>query len=166
MSMDKYSDGERTTRKMRLARILLGTWLVFGGLTACSDHNPTVVFVGDAAADGKSEAGSPQDSVGGHDGGGAAEVVVAVDAGGPLGDVPLAVDLPPEANPVSDVANLDVNRAVDLFQAIDLPTALPTTIDAGRAIDGPGQALDGPGGTVLDLGADSSAAHDGDGIGG
>jgi hypothetical protein len=144
---------------MRLARILLGTWLVFGGLTACSDHNPTVVFVTDAAAAGKSEAGSPQDSVGSHDGGGGAEVAVAVDAGGPLVDV--AIDLPPEANPVSDVANLDVNRAVDLYQAIDLPTA----IDAGRAIDGAGQALDGPGRTVLDLGADSSAAHDGEGAG-
>jgi hypothetical protein len=146
---------------MRLARILLGTWLVFGGLTACSDHNPTVVFVTDAAAAGKSEAGSPQDSVGSHDGGGAAEVAIAVDAGGPLGDVPLAIDLSPEASPVSDVANLDVNRAVDLYQAIDLPTA----IDAGRAIDGAGQALDGPGGTVVDLGADSSAAHDGEGAG-
>ena len=148
---------------MRLVRILLGTWLVFGGLTSCSDHNPTVVFKLDAGTAGKSEAGTSQDGGGSHDGGATAEVAVAADVGGPLGDVPLALDLAPETNPVLDVANpLDVTRAADLNQAIDLSTAT----DTRRTIDGAGQALDGPGGTTLDLGIDSSAAQDSGGTGG
>jgi hypothetical protein len=144
---------------MRLARILVGAWLVLGGFTACSDHNPTVVFVGDAGADGKSEAGAAQDGGGSHDGG----VAVAADTRGLSIDVPSALDLAQETSSAVDVANTpDVNRAADVNQAIDLPTV----IDTSRAIDGAGQTLDGSGGTALDLGVDSSAASDGGGTGG
>ena len=148
---------------MRLARILVGAWLVLGGITACSDHNPTVVFTPDAGADAKSsEAGTPQDSGGSHDGG-SAEVTVAVDGAGPLLDVSSAVDQAPEVNLVVDVASSQdtgVDRAADL--AID---SSPAT-DTSRAIDGADSALDGPGGTPLDVGSDSSAVHDGGGTGG
>jgi len=148
---------------MRLARILVGAWLVLGGFTACSDHNPTVVFVGDAGADGKSEAGASQDGGGSHDGGVGKEVAVAADTGSVPVDVQSALDRAQETISGVDVANTpDVNPAADVNHAIDLPTA----IDTGRAIDGAAQAIDGSGGTALDLGVDSSATPDGGGTGG
>jgi hypothetical protein len=139
--------------------------MVLGGITACSDHNPTVVFTVDAAA-GKSEAGTSQDGGGSHDAGTAAEVAVAPDGGGPVPDVSTAGDLPPDADRISDVANtLDagVDRTVDLNQAVDNSPA----IDSSRTgIDSAGPAVDGSGGSALDVGADSSAVHDGGGAGG
>jgi hypothetical protein len=144
--------------------------MVLGGITACSDHNPTVVFTVDAAA-GKSDAGTSQDGGGSHDGGTAAEVAVAPDGGGPLADVPTGGDLPPDADRISDVASLpdvgvaDVgaDRALDSNQASDSATA----IDSSRTgTDSPGPAVDGSGGSTLDVGGDSSAAPDGGGAGG
>jgi hypothetical protein len=139
--------------------------MVLGGITACSDHNPTVVFTVDAAA-GKSEAGTSQDGGGSHDGGTGAEVAVAPDGGGPVADVPTAVDLPADAERISDVANApdaDADGTVDLSQAVDIPTA----IDSRRTgIDSAGPAVDGSGASALDVGVDSSAVHDGGGAGG
>jgi hypothetical protein len=166
---------------MRLARILLGTWLVFGGLTACSDHNPTVIFATDAATGGKIDVGTSQDGGGSHDGGAAAEVAVVADGGGSPVDVSAIRDLAQESNPVIDVANVpDVgaDRAADVNQASDSPPAIDTVrlIDgagptgAGPTVDGAGPTagptIDGSGGTALDLGVDSSAAPDGGGTGG
>jgi len=113
---------------MRSARYLVGAWLLLGGMAACSDHNPTVVFTVDAAA--KSEAGPAQDVGESYDGRPVAEV---------------AVDLTPDANPITDVAN---------------------ALDAGVdwAIDLNNQAVDGS--SALDVGFDSSAAYDGSRAGG
>ena len=139
--------------------------MVLGGITACSDHNPTVVFTVDAAA-GKSEAGTSQDGGGSHDAGTAAEVAVAPDGGGPVADVPTAFDLPADSDRISDVANLPdagVDRVVDLNQAVDSPTAM----DSNRnGIDSAGPAADGSAASALDVGVDSSAVHDGGGAGG
>ena len=148
---------------MRLARILIGVGLVLGGMTACSDHNPKVFFAADAGADGKSEAGAPQDGGGSHDGG---AVEVASD-GGALGvEVRLPIDLTVEANPSIDVASLAdtaLDRPVDQNQATDGPAA----IDSNRPeLDSAGPALDGPAGTLLEVGFDSSAVRDGGGTGG
>lgn len=139
--------------------------MVLGGIAACSDHNPTVVFTVDAAA-GKSEAGASQDGGGRLDGGTAADAAVATDSGGPVVDVPSAVDLAPDANRIIDLANpLDggVDRAADFGQAVDSSTAIDsirTVIDSG------GRALDGSGDSALDGGVDSSTVLDGGGTGG
>jgi hypothetical protein len=148
---------------MRLARILVATWLVLGGITACSDHNPTVIFTADAGADAKTEAGTSHDGGSSHDGG--TDVVTAKDDG-PASDVLVPVDLAPEASPAIDVASLPdagSDRAVDQAQALD--GAAPT--DSNRAErDGAGPALDGPAGTAPEVGIDSSAVHDGGGTAG
>ena len=139
--------------------------MALGGIAACSDHNPTVVFTADAAS-GKSEAGTSQDGGGSHDGGTAVEVAVATDGGGSVADVPTAGDLAPDASRIIDVGNpLDagVDRVVDLTQAVDSLTATDTN---RTEIDSAGPAVDGSGGSALDVGADSSAVHDGGGAGG
>jgi hypothetical protein len=127
---------------------------ILGGTTACNDHNPTVVFTGDAGGSGKSEAGSPQDSGGNHDGGGAADVAIAADVGSQSIDALLAVDLVPDVNPI--VLDGAIDRALDLNQAADGPVP----------IDGAGPALDGSGGFTLEVGVDLSARFDGSGVGG
>ena len=143
--------------KMRLVLVLAVAGLALGGITACKDHNPTVVFTGDAGTDGKTEAGAPQDGGGSHDGTAAAEAASATDVGGPTVDVPLAVDLASDVNGVIDVANpVDADHAVDLNQAIDSPAS----------IDGSGLAVDGTAGPAVDVGVDSSAPHDGGETGG
>jgi len=151
---------------MRLARSLFGTWLVLGGITACSDHNPTVVFVVDAGVDGKSEAGSPQDGGGtGHDGGAFAEVAVAAEVGGSVVDVRPAVDQAPDANPPSDVAippDVVADQAADLKLSIDSPPA----VDADRAMDGANWVYDGAAAMARDGEIELSAALDGGGTGG
>ena len=160
---------------MRLARILVGAWLVLGGVTACSDHNPTVVFTGDAGVDGKGEAGIVQDGGGNHDGGTVAEVAVTVDGGGPAFEVLLPVDLAPQANPSPDASApvdlgvgpdlaLDSNRTTDSPAAADVR---PAAIDVSpAAIDGASPTLDGSAGTSLEVGIDSSTVHDGGGTAG
>jgi hypothetical protein len=111
-------NGKEMRLEMRLARALALAGAILGGTTACDDHNPTVVFTGDAGGSGKSEAGSPQDSGNGHDGGVAADVAVATDFGGQSLDAPLAVDVAPDVNPIvlDGAASVDVgiDRAVDL----------------------------------------------------
>jgi len=149
---------------MRLARILVGTWLVLGGITACSDHNPTVVFVGDAGVDGRGETGTPLDGGGSsHDSGAAAEV--AAEVGGPVVDVRPADAQAPDANPAIDVAippDVAADRVLDLNLSIDSPPA----VDTNGAIDGASSVLDGVAATSLDVGFDSSPAFDGGGTGG
>jgi len=125
---------------MRLAGILVATSLLLGGVTACSDHYPTVVFTGDAGVDGKGGAGTSLDGGGNHDGGTATEVAVATDGGGPVVDVSLPVDQASQSNPTPDAA---------------------TSVDA---VVGP--AVDGSTGTSLEVGIDSSAVHDGGGTAG
>jgi hypothetical protein len=122
--------------EMRLARVLALAGAILGGTTACNDHNPTVVFTGDAGASGKSETGSPQDSGGNHDGG-AADVAIATDNGAASVDV-------------------GIDRAVDLNQVVDGPAP----------VDGAGPALDGSGGFTLEVGVDLSTRFDGGGVGG
>jgi hypothetical protein len=181
---------------MRLARILVGAWLVLGGVTACSDHNPTVVFTGDAGVDGKGEAGIAQDGGGNHDGGTVAEVAVTVDGGGPAFEVLLPVDLAPQGNTIPDASSpvdlgvgpdlaLDSNQATDSPAVADVhPAAIdvspavadvhPAAIDVSpagidvspAAIDGASSTLDGSVGTSLEVGIDSSAVHDGGGTAG
>jgi len=152
---------------MRLARILIGAWLFLGGITACSDHNPTVFFAADAGADGKAEAGASQDGGGNHDGG---TVEVASDGGGSAVEVRLAVDLTPEltpeANPGIDVPSL-ADTALDRPPGSDQAVEGPAPTDSNRSgIDSSGPALDGPAGTALEVGIDSSADLDSSGTGG
>jgi hypothetical protein len=60
---------------MQLARVLAFAGAIFGGSTACNDHNPTVVFPVDAGEGGKIEAGASPD------GGGIIDVSTPVDVG-------------------------------------------------------------------------------------
>jgi len=181
---------------MRLARILVGAWLVLGGVTACSDHNPTVVFTGDAGVDGKGEAGIALDGGGNHDGGTVTEVAVSVDGGGPALEVSSPVDLAQQSNPIPDASTsldlgvgpdltLDSNHTTDSPAAADVSAATadvrsvaidvsPAGIDASptgidvhpSAVDGAGPARDGATGSSLEVGIDSSAVHDGGGTAG
>ena len=90
-----------------------------------------------------------------------------------MADVPTAFDLPADADRIIDVGNppdvgvdrvdVGVDRAVDLTQAVDSLTATDTN---RTEIDSAGPAVDGSGGSALDVGADSSAVHDGGGAGG
>jgi hypothetical protein len=165
-------------REMRLARILLGVWIVLGGITACSDHNPTVVFTVDAGTTAKSEAGTSQDGGGSHDGGTAAEAAVVSDVGGVF-DVSLPADLVLEANPIDAFTSADagLDLAPDQNQSADGPAVIdvsrsaidvsPASSDLSpAAIDGVGPGLDGSGGTSLEVGIDSTVVHDGGGTAG
>jgi hypothetical protein len=156
--------------------------MLLGGITACSDHNPTVVFTADAGIDGKSQAGASLDGGGSHDGGTVAEVAVAADSGGQAADASWPVDVAPEATPISDASNsvdlgvgpdlaLDLNQTADSHAATDVsPAAIdlgPGAIDlSSAAIDGASPALDVSAGTSLEVGIDSSAVHDGGGTAG
>jgi hypothetical protein len=136
---------------MRVAHVLAVTTLVLGGLAACTDHYPKVVFQTDAGNDGKSEAGAPQDTGAGGETATVPDAPSAVDVGIQGADVPLAVDVALEANRSIDVSSLDAS--VDV------------AVDASVALDG-AQAVDGAGTSAIDAGIDSSATVDGGKVGG
>lgn len=146
--------------KMRLALVLALAGSVLGGISACSDHHPTVVFKMDAAGDVKVEAGAAQDSGAGFDASAAADALIATDGAGPIVDAPSANDVASETNKGVDASN----------PSADLPVA--AFVDSNQVVDGPaaadsaGPALDGPAGAALDGGVDSSALHDAESVGG
>jgi hypothetical protein len=158
---DKRLDCERNGMKMRLALILTLAGSVLGGMSACSDHDPTVVFKMDAAGDVKVEAGAPQDSGASFDAGSVADSAIVTDGAGPVVDAPSAVDLAQEAN-----------QGVDASHPVDVSADLPVTVvvDSNQVVDGPaavdsaGSALDGSGRATLDADVDSSALHDAEGV--
>jgi len=140
--------------------------MVLGGISACSDHNPTVTFTTDAGTTGKSEAGTSLDGGGNHDGGLAPDAVGAADVGGTAVDVSSSADQALDVNPSTDAANpldVGVDRQADLAPTVDTSAALD---NKGVSVDGAGASLDGPGTASIEVGTDSASASDLGGTGG